>query len=89
MSRTADLARVLDGPPLRRAARRLGRWPGVLVLALHRVGDARRSALHRPLFSTDEAAFDAQLDVLEREAEVVPLAALDGCGPRGWAGASR
>ncbi|MGX6450004.1 polysaccharide deacetylase family protein, partial [Patulibacter sp. S7RM1-6] len=83
MSRTADLVRVLDGATLRRAARRLGRWPGVLILTLHRVGDPRRSPLHRPLYGTDAAGLDAQLDVLEREAEVVPLSVLDGGGPRG------
>jgi peptidoglycan/xylan/chitin deacetylase (PgdA/CDA1 family) len=76
VSRVVRSARVLEATGLRGALRRLTRWDGALVLAYHRVGDATASSLSRSLFDATAEGFDAQLAILEREADVVPAEAL-------------
>jgi peptidoglycan/xylan/chitin deacetylase (PgdA/CDA1 family) len=66
--RTAQLLSVSGVGTL---LRRLGRWPGALVLAYHRIGDASSSPYDRASFSATAEEFDAQLAVLAREADVI------------------
>jgi peptidoglycan/xylan/chitin deacetylase (PgdA/CDA1 family) len=82
VSATATAVRALDAAPVRRLLRRLGRWTGTLVLVHHRIGDPARSPLHAALFSATVEGFQAQLDVLEHEAEVVDAADAGAPTPR-------
>jgi peptidoglycan/xylan/chitin deacetylase (PgdA/CDA1 family) len=70
-SRRDRAAALLAAPGISTAARRLPRWRGVLTLNYHRVGDATGQPWDRTLWSATAEAFDAQLGVLAREAEVI------------------
>lgn len=71
MSRTSRAVHLLQAAHLHGVLRRLNRWHGALVLAYHRIGDPTGSPLNHRLFSAGAEAFDAQLRLLRREAEVV------------------
>jgi peptidoglycan/xylan/chitin deacetylase (PgdA/CDA1 family) len=64
-------AALLARPGISVAARRLPRWRGVLTLNYHRVGDASGQPWDRTLWSATAEAFDAQLAVLARDADVI------------------
>jgi peptidoglycan/xylan/chitin deacetylase (PgdA/CDA1 family) len=70
-SRRDRAAGLLAAPGISAAARRLPRWRGVLTLNYHRVGDWAGQPWDRTLWSATAEAFDAQLAVLAREAEVI------------------
>jgi len=67
------------------AARRLGRWRGVLVLNYHRVGDWSDDRWDSELWSASAEQLDEQLATLARETEVVPIDAIPAAigGSRG------
>jgi peptidoglycan/xylan/chitin deacetylase (PgdA/CDA1 family) len=70
-SRRDRAAGLLAAPGSSAAARRLPRWRGVLTLNYHRVGDWTGQPWDRTLWSATAEAFDAQLAVLARDAEVI------------------
>jgi peptidoglycan/xylan/chitin deacetylase (PgdA/CDA1 family) len=85
-SRRDLAAAALAQPGIRSVVRRLPRWRGVLTLNYHRVGDANGQPWDRTLWSASAAAFDAQLELLAREADVIApadLAAALRSGRRG------
>ncbi len=70
-SRTERAAALLTGPVLGRLARRAPKWRGVVILNYHRVGRSAGQPWDRTMWNADEQTFDAQLETLAREAEVV------------------
>jgi peptidoglycan/xylan/chitin deacetylase (PgdA/CDA1 family) len=70
-SRRDRAAALLAAPGISAVARRLPRWRGVLTLNYHRVGDWAGQPWDRTLWSATAEAFDAQLAVLARDAEVI------------------
>ena len=70
-SRRDRAAGLLAAPGISAVARRLPRWRGVLTLNYHRVGDWTGQPWDRTLWSATAEAFDAQLAMLAREADVI------------------
>lgn len=64
-------AAVLVRLPLQAALKLLGRWPGVLVLNYHRIGDSEGQPWDRTLWSAGAEELDGQLETLARCAEVI------------------
>jgi peptidoglycan/xylan/chitin deacetylase (PgdA/CDA1 family) len=80
--RRARAAALLEKTGLGRLLRRLPLWRGVVVLGYHRIGDPRESELDRGVFSASEDAFDAQLDMLSTDFEVIGLDGLEAAARR-------
>jgi peptidoglycan/xylan/chitin deacetylase (PgdA/CDA1 family) len=64
-------ARVLVRLPLRSALGLLGKWPGVLVLTYHRIGDSEGQRWDRPMWSASAEELDEQLETLALCTEVI------------------
>ncbi|MCW3016473.1 MAG: polysaccharide deacetylase [Solirubrobacterales bacterium] len=70
------LAPVFDRCGLRALLAGRRRWRGLVVLAHHRVGDARTVVGHPGQLSVDEETLDRQLQILRRDADLIEPAAL-------------
>lgn len=70
-------ARMLSGTGIGRLLASVLPPRGVLVLNYHRVGDGTASPYDRELWSATEAAFDAQVGFLARNADVIAAADID------------
>lgn len=70
-SRRERIAAVLTAPGIKRFVRRASRWRGVLVLNYHRIGEHAEQPWDHTLWSASAPAFDAHLEMLEQEAEVI------------------
>jgi peptidoglycan/xylan/chitin deacetylase (PgdA/CDA1 family) len=64
-------ARVLVRLPLRSALELLGKWPGVLVLTYHRIGDSEGQRWDHPMWSASAEELDEQLETLALCTEVI------------------
>jgi peptidoglycan/xylan/chitin deacetylase (PgdA/CDA1 family) len=64
-------AAVLARLPLQAALKLLGRWPGVLVLNYHRIGDGEGQPWDPTLWSAGAEELDGQLETLARCTEVI------------------
>jgi peptidoglycan/xylan/chitin deacetylase (PgdA/CDA1 family) len=71
------LAPVFDRCGLRALLAGRRRWRGLVVLAHHRVGDARTAIGDPGLYSADEETLDRQLEVLRRDADLIDPVSLD------------
>lgn len=76
MSRSVLAARLLDGTGAGWAARRLGRWDGVLVLNYHRVGDWSDDRWDTEVWSASAEQLEDQLTLFARETDVIPADAI-------------
>ena len=76
MSRRALAARALDATGAGWAARRLGRWDGVLVLNYHRVGDWSDDRWDTDVWSASAEQLEDQFALFARETEVLPVEAI-------------
>jgi peptidoglycan/xylan/chitin deacetylase (PgdA/CDA1 family) len=70
-------AKVLDVTGVGSALRRLPAWRGLLILNYHRIGFPHGAELDRNLWSATPDAFDAQMQALQRNCDVIGLADLD------------
>ncbi len=70
-SRRDRAAAVLARPGVRKLARRLPRWRGVVTLNYHRIGDSAGQPWDRTLWNADAETFDRQLATLAQHADVV------------------
>jgi peptidoglycan/xylan/chitin deacetylase (PgdA/CDA1 family) len=67
---------ILAAPGASAFTRHLPRWPGVLVLTYHRVGDSSSEPWDRAVWSADAELFDAQVAAVAASAEIVSVADL-------------
>jgi peptidoglycan/xylan/chitin deacetylase (PgdA/CDA1 family) len=78
-SKRENLAALALAAPLRALLRRIGKWRGVLTFAYHRIGEPDGLPWDRSLWSARARVFDAQLEVLATECDVLhPSDILDG-----------
>ncbi|HEY0633242.1 MAG TPA: polysaccharide deacetylase family protein [Thermoleophilaceae bacterium] len=80
--RRARAAALLERTGLGRLLRRLPLWHGVVVLGYHRIGDPAGSELDHGVFSATEDAFDAQLELLSTNFDVIGLDELEAAAGR-------
>lgn len=85
MRRREVVARCLDVSGAGRLLRRVGTWPGVLVLTYHRFGDRAATRLDRASVSASVDGFAKHLELLARETEVIRPEEL----PAAWRGRGR
>ncbi|HEX3697246.1 MAG TPA: polysaccharide deacetylase family protein [Polyangia bacterium] len=71
LSKREHAARILSAPGLGRLMAWLGRWDGLLVLNYHRVGHAAESMGDDALFSATPEAFDAQIQSLVANSDLI------------------
>jgi glycosyltransferase involved in cell wall biosynthesis len=64
---------ILAAPPLKPLVLRLPRWRGILVLNYHRIGDRDQQPWDRALYNADAEAFDAQIEGLAANTDIVSL----------------
>jgi peptidoglycan/xylan/chitin deacetylase (PgdA/CDA1 family) len=77
-SRRARAAALLERSGLGAVVRRLPLWRGVVALGYHRIGDPATAQLDRGVYSATEEDFDAQLDLLSKDFDVIALGDLEG-----------
>lgn len=76
-SKKSLLAKALDVTGCGRMLRAAATWSGVLILNYHRIGDRHDSILDRNLWSATDEDFDAQIEMISKNFDVVGLEDLD------------
>ena len=82
MSKRSLLARTLDLTGCGRMLRATSVWNGVLILNYHRIGDPHTSLLDRNLWSATDEDFDAQIEMISKNFEVIGLNDLEAAFQR-------